>query len=139
MVPTIIESFILIMIAIQPIGAISFSPHLIACLLLLAMGIQNSYVTKISNAVVRTTHLTGLFTDLGIDLSHLLFKRSKKLKLKTKEKIKLRIAIISSFFGGGLLGGYFFTEINLQLSTLFVAALILIISLIADDLRSRFH
>lgn len=139
LVPTIIESFILIMIAIQPIGVIDFSPHLIACLLLLAMGIQNSYVTKISNAVVRTTHLTGLFTDLGIDLSHLLFKRSKKLKLKTKEKIKLRIAIISSFFGGGLLGGYFFTEINLQLSTLFVAALILIISLIADDLRSRFH
>ena len=31
--------------------------------LLFAMGLQNAFVTKISNSVVRTTHLTGLFTD----------------------------------------------------------------------------
>ena len=36
-----------------------------------AMGLQNALVTKISNATVRTTHLTGLFTDLGIELSQL--------------------------------------------------------------------
>ncbi|WP_409222026.1 DUF1275 family protein [Cellulophaga lytica] len=40
------------------------------------MGLQNSFVTKISNAVVRTTHLTGLFTDLGIELSQLFFSKS---------------------------------------------------------------
>src|SRR5690606_2103620 len=43
--------------------------HLLACLLLLAMGMQNSLVSKISDSAVRTTHLTGLFTDLGIELS----------------------------------------------------------------------
>jgi uncharacterized membrane protein YoaK (UPF0700 family) len=35
--------------------------------------IQNSMVTQISNSIVRTTHLTGLFTDLGIELSHYFF------------------------------------------------------------------
>ena len=35
--------------------------------MLFAMGIQNSLVTKISQSTVRTTHLTGLFTDLGIE------------------------------------------------------------------------
>ena len=136
-VPTIIESFILIAIATQSLFETHPSSHVIACLLLLAMGIQNSFVTKISNAVIRTTHLTGLFTDLGIDLSQLLFHQSGNDKIKTKANIKLRVAIISSFFGGGLVGGYLFTELNMKLSTLFIAAFILILSLIYDDFKNK--
>ena len=45
----------------------------IAFALLFAMGIQNSLVTKVSKSIVRTTHLTGLFTDLVIELSKLFF------------------------------------------------------------------
>lgn len=52
----------------------------LACLLLFAMGLQNALVTKVSGSVVRTTHLTGLFTDLGIELSQLFFyKNIRKL------------------------------------------------------------
>jgi uncharacterized membrane protein YoaK (UPF0700 family) len=36
-------------------------------LLAFAMGMQNSLVTRLSGAVVRTTHLTGVITDLGIE------------------------------------------------------------------------
>jgi uncharacterized membrane protein YoaK (UPF0700 family) len=36
--------------------------------LLFAMGMQNALVSTISGNVVRTTHLTGMFTDLGIEL-----------------------------------------------------------------------
>lgn len=36
-------------------------------LLSFAMGMQNSLVTRLSGAVVRTTHLTGVVTDLGIE------------------------------------------------------------------------
>ena len=35
-----------------------------------AMGMQNALVTRISGAVIRTTHLTGVLTDLGIDAVH---------------------------------------------------------------------
>ena len=38
-----------------------------ASLLCLAMGMQNCLVTRLSGAVVRTTHLTGVVTDLGIE------------------------------------------------------------------------
>jgi len=38
-----------------------------ALLLCAAMGLQNSFVTRLSGAVVRTTHLTGVVTDLGIE------------------------------------------------------------------------
>lgn len=38
-----------------------------ALFLCMAMGMQNSLVTRLSGAVVRTTHLTGVFTDIGIE------------------------------------------------------------------------
>ncbi len=37
-----------------------------------AMGLQNALVTRISGAVVRTTHLTGVLTDIGIELIRVL-------------------------------------------------------------------
>lgn len=103
----------------------------------MAIGIQNSFVTKTSNAVIRIPHLTGLFTDIGIDLSQLLFHQSNQDEIKTKSNIRLRAAIISSFFGGGLFGGYLFTELNFNLSTLFIAAFILILSLVYDDFKNK--
>lgn len=33
----------------------------------LAMGLQNATITRISGGVVRTTHMTGVFTDLGLE------------------------------------------------------------------------
>jgi uncharacterized membrane protein YoaK (UPF0700 family) len=38
-----------------------------AALVCASMGVQNSLVTRLSGAVVRTTHLTGVVTDLGIE------------------------------------------------------------------------
>ena len=136
--PTIIESLILLSIGIFSNILKIKTPDLIVCLLLFAMGMQNSFVTKISNAVVRTTHLTGLFTDLGIDISQLFFPKQHPHKDKLKANIKLRIYIISFFFIGGLVGGFFYSKINLKLSTLILSALILLISLFYDDIRYKF-
>lgn len=135
--PTIIESLVLISIAIlSDINNIEY-PNLIVCSMLFAMGLQNSYVTKISNAVVRTTHLTGLFTDLGIELSQLFFPKTHPFREKLKATIKLRVSIISFFFAGGLIGGFLYSKFDLKLNTLIFAALILIISLCYDDFKYR--
>lgn len=133
--PTIIESFILISIGILSNVIEIESSDLIVCLLLFAMGLQNSFVTKISNAVVRTTHLTGLFTDLGIDISQMFFPDFHPNREKLKANIKLRLYIISFFFAGGLVGGFFYSKLNLKLNTLIFSALILLFSLFYDDLR----
>ncbi|MBD0725671.1 hypothetical protein B6A10_10810 [Flavobacterium sp. L1I52] len=133
--PTTIEFFILIIIGFLSDSFAKGFPDLIVCALLFAMGLQNSFVTKISNAVVRTTHLTGLFTDLGIDVSHLFFPELHPDKEKLKESIKLRIYIIAFFFAGGLFGGLCYSKLNLKLKTLIVAALILLISLLLDKMR----
>lgn len=43
-------------------------PQALIWSLAFAMGLQNAMVTRISGAVVRTTHLTGVLTDIGIEL-----------------------------------------------------------------------
>ena len=134
---TLIECLILISIPLTNYFIPIEYPDLIVCLLLFAMGLQNSFVTKISNAIVRTTHLTGLFTDLGIDISQLFFPKSYPNRDLLKATIKLRIYIISFFFAGGIIGGFLYSKVNLKLNTLLFAAFILTMSLFYDDLRYR--
>ncbi|MCB0402968.1 MAG: DUF1275 domain-containing protein [Flavobacteriales bacterium] len=135
--PTLLECFILISIALWSYFYPLQLPDLIICSLLFAMGLQNSFVTKISNAIVRTTHLTGLFTDLGIELSQLFFPKNYPYQDKIKATIKLRIYIISFFFWGGLVGGFLYSKMEFGLSTLIFGAIILLLSLFFDDLRFR--
>lgn len=133
--PIAIESIILISVAFFGQSYILQYPNVIACSLLFAMGLQNSLVTKISNALVRTTHLTGLFTDLGIELSQLFFYNTKEEKEKLFSSIKLRMRIISFFFIGGVIGGMFYSKSGLYV--LLIGAISLIIGLIYDNVKVK--
>lgn len=136
-IPTLIECVILTGVAIMS-NSSQFNAELMVCLLLFAMGLQNSFVTKLSNAVVRTTHLTGLFTDLGIELSQLLFPKTHPNRKELKSTIKLRLYIIAFFFLGGLSAGFFYSTLELKLNTLIIGVIILIISLFYDDMRLKY-
>ncbi len=105
--------------------------------LLFVMGMQNALVTKISQATVRTTHLTGLFTDLGIEISQLFFYRDKTESRKLSRSIYLRLTIIVFFFFGGVLGGFLFKAMNAY--TFMAAAAALVIALVYDNIRLGFH
>ncbi|RZA32274.1 MAG: DUF1275 domain-containing protein [Lysobacteraceae bacterium] len=74
-----------------------------ALLAAMACGLQNAMVTTYSGAVVRTTHLSGMFTDLGIGLGHLL--RGMPLQ---RRRLMLSGFIISGFLGGSVLGAWLF-------------------------------
>jgi uncharacterized membrane protein YoaK (UPF0700 family) len=134
-IPTVIESLILFTIAFTGHILIKNNANLIAYSLLFAMGLQNSLVTRISNAIVRTTHLTGLFTDLGIELSQLFFYKEKEQHNKLISTIKLRFRIITFFFMGGLFGGIFYSYSHFYL--LIVPAIILIIGLFYDNVKFK--
>ncbi len=95
--------------------------HVVASSLLsFAMGAQNALVTKVSGAVVRTTHLTGIVTDMGIEVvrlaawfqrqtrGHSAFQRALELwrvrghaELK---RLRLHAAIFGSFMTGAIGG-----------------------------------
>lgn len=135
-IPAFIEAIILIFIALVEAKFWVNNPDVIACSLLFAMGLQNSLVTSISNAIVRTTHLTGLFTDLGIELSQLFFYRQPEQRKKLTSSIRLRLTIIACFFLGGIIGGMLFSKWNL-LSLLF-PAMLLLFGLVYDFMKFHF-
>ena len=115
----------------------SLEGKLIAFFMLFAMGIQNSLVTNISKSTVRTTHLTGLFTDLGIELSQLFFYKKHDEVKRLKTSIFLRLSIITFFFAGCVSGGIIYQFIEMK--TLFVAVFFLFIAQWYDYLRLKFH
>ena len=137
--PITLEMVILISIGIfgTTTGLFTLDGKLTAFFMLLSMGIQNSLVTNISKATVRTTHLTGLFTDLGIELSQLFFYKKPEEVKKLKTSIFLRLSIITFFFLGCFSGGIVYQI--LEIKTLFVASFFLFIAQWYDFLRLKFH
>lgn len=129
-VPVVVESMILLAVSLLGSWWLTYNPNTLAFALLFAMGLQNALVTKISNAVVRTTHLTGLFTDLGIELSQLFFYHKPHQRTELLGSIGLRVAIIGSFFAGGVLGAILYSQIGLLV--LSGAAGLLLLGLVAD-------
>lgn len=103
----IIES-LLIFFALYLLTDGSFYGHFLASA---ACGLQNALATTYSGAVVRTTHLTGIFTDLGLMLGAA-FKGEKF----DKRKAILFSLIIIGFIIGGYVGAYLFD--NFQFNAL---------------------
>ena len=79
--------------------------------LILAMGLQNGLVSNISGGLIKTSHLTGVFTDLGADFAELLYPNAEKSPL-LKNRMFIRLTILGFYFGGALAGGYFFEKYN---------------------------
>lgn len=138
--PTLLECSLLLLVVLVSYFALPFYDSAMACVLLFAMGVQNSFVTKISNSIVRTTHITGLITDLGIEISQLLYlKRNNYISnlKKIKFNIRLRFFIILFFFLGGLSSGLLYIN-GIGIYVLFLAVLILLIGLFYDNFRFRY-
>jgi uncharacterized membrane protein YoaK (UPF0700 family) len=74
-----------------------------------ACGLQNALATTFSGAVIRTTHVTGIFTDFGIMLG-------AKLRGEEFDKRKglLFLLIIIGFISGGTFGAYLFSILKFQ-------------------------
>ena len=76
-------------------------------LLCFIMGLQNALITKISNAEIRTTHVTGLVTDIGIELGKLLYFNGADAPTKivaNRRKLRIHLTLVGCFFIGGVVG-----------------------------------
>ncbi|KFF73651.1 membrane protein [Chryseobacterium sp. P1-3] len=138
-IPLSIEIAIMLVIGFSPelFPDDPFIPLVISSALLFAMGLQNALVTRVSQSVVRTTHLTGLFTDLGIELSQLLFYGQKGRRIQLNKSIFLKLMIISCFFLGGILGALVYQ--HFQLKTLLIPAGLLLFAAWYDRLLFRYY
>lgn len=114
-------------------------------LLCFIMGLQNAIVTKISQAEIRTTHMTGVVTDLGIELGRLLYwNRTKErdeihVVRANLDKLFIHATILGLFFGGGLVGALAFKAMGFS-ATIPIALLLIGLALpaVVSDARQRF-
>ena len=99
-----------------------------ALVLSFVMGLQNATVTRISGSVVRTTHVTGMLTDLGIEISDWLESFYHRVDSEYLDVIKKRLwlhaQIVVCFIVGGVLGALGYTYC--QKYILFIVAIVLI-------------
>jgi uncharacterized membrane protein YoaK (UPF0700 family) len=105
------------------------------------MGLQNAVITKISKAEIRTTHITGLVTDLGIELGKLLYlNRSQPGSpvRANRQRLRVQLSLVLGFFLGGLLGALGFKHWG-YITTVPLAALLWLLCLrpLLTDLRGR--
>lgn len=104
-------------------------------LMLFAMGLQNGLTASISNFTVKTTHLTGTTTDLGI-----LFSMFTKKEYRSNEallgKARLLLSIACSYLFGGVLAG--FTYMQLGFKMFYLVSIVLIVVIFYDLYKLRF-
>ena len=96
-----------------------------------AIGLQNAMVTTYSGAVVRTTHVSGMFTDMGIFLGHAL--RGLPIDIK---RLRLSLLVISGFLSGGIAGTFAFHAFS-YFALIFPASLTTIMSFTYSLYRIR--
>jgi uncharacterized membrane protein YoaK (UPF0700 family) len=108
--------------------------ELLVTVLLFAMGLQNGLVATISGGVVKTTHLTGLLTDLGIEIA-LLLRAEERPKETLQFKLRLHLLILASYLLGGLLGGLVFLRV--QFNAFYLASFVLSLLIVHDLVLSH--
>ncbi|MCM2282840.1 MAG: DUF1275 domain-containing protein [Bdellovibrionaceae bacterium] len=80
-------------------------------LLCLICGIQNGTISSVSRAVVRTTHLTGITTDLGIGLVRVINRHINSERIEDEIRANLmRVGLIICFGLGSVIGAMLFAR-----------------------------
>lgn len=112
-------------------------------LLCFMMGLQNAVVTKLSGAVIRTTHMTGVVTDLGIEIGRALQSRRTpihgEVPVRTdRQRMVVLAGLLLAFMAGAVAGAFGFKSVGYAFTVplaLVLAALAAVPAL--DDLRRR--
>lgn len=113
-------------------------------LLCFVMGLQNAIVTKISRAEIRTTHMTGMVTDLGIELGRMLYwnrgrsSEDEGYVRANRERLGLHLRIVLAFFIGGVVGAVSFKRVGFS-ATVPIAGLLMMLAAppLWQDFRRR--
>ena len=110
-------------------------------LLCFTMGLQNAIITKLSNAVIRTTHLTGMITDIGIALGRIVFgsgNRTEEGNSGDLDNLRLLSSLVVLFFVGGVTGAVGFKHVGFFFTIPLSVILVLLATMpVLDDVRRR--
>ena len=138
--PLVFEAMLLIVFGVvgrEFAGHVAITTMVLLCF---TMGLQNSMITKISGAVIRTTHLTGMLTDIGIEFGRIAFATREEAGAEhfpDMRKLRLLGSLVALFFVGGVTGALGFRYLGF-LFTVPLAAVLVVLAMmpVMDDLRA---
>jgi uncharacterized membrane protein YoaK (UPF0700 family) len=137
--PLIVEAILLVLFGVT--GRVFAGERALGTVMLLCftMGLQNAIITKLSNSVIRTTHLTGMFTDIGIALGRIVSLGSMQIQPPIQSelrKLRLLASLIVLFFIGGVTGALGFKYVGFFFTLPLAGILLLLAAMpIVDDIR----
>ena len=111
--PLLLEAVLMLLFGLM--GAITltwrtpFAVPLTVLVLAYLMGLQNAVITKMSSAEIRTTHMTGICTDIGIELGKALYwnrggRPAHEQVHVNHKRLRLFASLLSMFMAGGVVG-----------------------------------
>lgn len=109
-------------------------------LLSFIMGLQNALITKLSSSEIRTTHITGIVTDIGIEVGRLVYRNAAAHRhdapvTPNVPRLRLLCALVSLFFAGGVVGALSFRHMGYLATVPLSLVLIALASVpVIDDL-----
>jgi uncharacterized membrane protein YoaK (UPF0700 family) len=131
-IPIVLEIICLVSVGIY--GQFFYKETLIEteamlALMLFAMGLQNGLTASISNFAVKTTHLTGVTTDLGILFSMFTHKEYRNNN-EMKGKAILLLSIAAAYLAGAVVSGITYMHMGFRL--FYVVSLFLVVVIFYD-------
>ncbi|PUE34268.1 YoaK family protein [Limnohabitans sp. Jir72] len=138
--PLMLESFALLVFGLFGAAINAHSPifmPITVVLLCFIMGLQNAVITKISKAEIRTTHITGLVTDIGIELGKMVYfnrLHSTSPVRANQDRLRVQGYLVVGFIAGGLIGAWGFNHLG-YVTTIPLAGLLWLLGLrpLLDD------
>ena len=141
--PLMVEALCLLIfgiLAARLLPWVALNLHGTILMLCYIMGLQNALITKISHAEIRTTHMTGVVTDLGIEAARWLSQKQGDPDSRFHpHKMRLLLKLLGAFSGGGLIGAYVFSHAGF-ISVIAFSGLLALAAApsIWQDIRARF-
>jgi len=142
--PLLVEAVLLLcfgLLGARLSGVDGLFVSLTVMLLCFIMGLQNALITKLSGAEIRTTHITGIVTDIGIEIGKLLYWNGPSpinpLKVSANlPRLMTLTSLLGFFFLGGLIGALGFKTIGYVATIpLALTLMLLVLVPVADDLN----
>lgn len=108
------------------------------------MGLQNAIITDISQYALRSTHITGTVTDIGIELGKAFYwnrasRQNPSIQpvQSNKKKFKLLLEVLILFFIGGVIGAYGFKTFGFVFTCVMASILVYLAAApIIDDIKT---
>lgn len=139
-----LEAVLLLLFGLSASGWVvemQLSIHVTLMLLCFIMGLQNALITKISHSRIRTTHVTGITTDIGIELGRRLFRASSHPDVPVhRDRLMIPLYLFGAFLIGCIAGAFAFTLIGFAaVIPLAIVLVVLAIAPILKDVRTSRH